>query len=681
MFRLPPYQDKFMFDTPQPDPALAARRSNRRRLTVFIAVFAITLLPGLTWNLLRPAEYRASARVEINSGNVSAAIDAASPGSARDEKPPGPKLDLLTQAQILTSRKLLEAVLQQLDKEVRLPPSFDKDPIAALQGAIAVAPVAGTDIVELQAIGESPELMARIVNTLIATYRDRLFAAHDTASSGAIADLRAEVERLGTSIAEKRAQLATFRSRSGVVSSERSENEALARIKGLSESLNKANEDAAKAEAKLRTLHDSAATGRSPVFSKDNPTLASIEQRISATREQLRDMERTYTPAFMAMDPTAKALRARQAELEQQLAASRSSSQQAALAAAEEEAAGTRATVSRLRAQIDGLRREAQVFSGNFQEAKAMEEDVIRLEGTRRNAIERLEKLGASESARLPALTLIEAAAVNHKPWRPDYLRDALINLAAAFVLGLLAVWFVELFNRSPSPLAGGATTVVVPQPWMPPTLGIEQAPPLPPLAQAGPAPLQLSATASLPRELSADEVDALLAGADDDGRRLCAVLLLGLTVDEARNLKARDVDLSTLQLTVGSGPAVRRLALPEALARALAKSPGDDPDRPLLANPIGQPLSPSDINTRLACAAIDAGLDEAASVSPEALRHTCIANLMRQKVRFSSLAPLVGNLDPEELAAYAAASDGPRQKPGDGADPILPALRNAALW
>ncbi|MBI2277811.1 MAG: site-specific integrase [Dechloromonas sp.] len=376
-----------------------------------------------------------------------------------------------------------------------------------------------------------------------------------------------------------------------------------------------------------------------------------------------------------------RTLRARQAELEQQLANSRSSSQQAALAAAEEEAAGTRATVGRLRAQIDGLRREAQVFSGNCQEARAMEDDVIRLEGTRRNAIERLEKLGASESARLPALTLIEAAAVNHQPWRPDYLRDAMINLAGAFALGLLAVWFVELFNRSPSPQTGGATTVVVPQPWMPPALGIEPASPLPSLAQARPAALQLTAAASLPRELAADDVEALLAGADEDGRRLCAVLLLGLTADEARNLKARDVDLSTLQLTVGSGPAVRRPALPEPLARALANAPGDDPERPLLANPMGQALSPSEISTRLACAVIDAGLDEAASVSPEVLRHTCIANLMRQNVRFSSLAPLVGNLSPEELAAYAAASDGPRHKHGDGADPILPALRDAAIW
>ncbi|MBK8745233.1 hypothetical protein [Propionivibrio sp.] len=91
----------------------------------------------------------------------------------------------------------------------------------------------------------------------------------------------------------------------------------------------------------------------------DNPTLAAIEQRISTTREQLRNMERTYTPDFMAMDPTARTLRASLTELERQLTSTRLSSQQAAMADAEEQASGARATVERLRGQIANKRHEA----------------------------------------------------------------------------------------------------------------------------------------------------------------------------------------------------------------------------------------------------------------------------------------------------------------------------------
>ena len=348
----------------QTDAAETARRSNRRRLTVFLIVFLSTLLPGLAWNFMRPAEYRATARIQITPGAVSPRADNALAPNVAEQ--PGPRIDVLTQIQILNSRSLLEEVSRRLADGGKPAALLGSDPIADLQNAVSASPVSGTDIVEVQAVGASPQWLARAVNTLVDAYRERLFASHGTASQDVLANLRDEVERLGTSIAGKRAQLAAFRERSGVVSSERSENAALARIKGLSESLNRANEDAAKAEARLRTLRESAASGRSPVLSKDNPTQAAIEQRISATREQLRDMERSYTPDFMAMDPTARSLRGRLAELERQLSSNRSTSQQAALAASEEEVAGTRATIDRLRGQLEAQRREAQVFFREF---------------------------------------------------------------------------------------------------------------------------------------------------------------------------------------------------------------------------------------------------------------------------------------------------------------------------
>ena len=678
MFTTPSFRDQFTFDPPQQaDLAESARRANRRRLTVFLIVFLVTLLPGLTWNLLRPAEYRATARVQVATGTVASQIVTTTAGSAA-ELPTAQRVDLLTQAQILTSRPLFEEVLQRLNREGHTAAFAGADPIGTLQNAVAATPIPETNIVELQAIGTSPQLMAKVVNTVIETYRQQLLTSHDNASQEAILNLRDEVERHGISIGQKRSQLAAFREQSGVVSSERSENEALARVKGLSDSLTKANEDVAKAEARLRTLRESALSGRSPVFAKDNPTLASIEHRISETRAKLRDMERVYTPDFMAMDPAARALQAQLTELEQQLSSSRSSGQQAALAAAEEEAAGARATAERLRSQIGEQRRAAQIFSGNFAEAKALEEDLARLEGARRNASERLAKLEASENARLPNLILIEAASVPDKAWRPDYLRDGLINLTASFLLGLLALWFVELFNRSPLPSPVGSTTVVMPPPW--PALNVSEAAPLAALGvDAMPTLPQLSARASLPRELSQDEVRALLAAAEDDGRQLCALLLLGLTVDELRQLILGDVDPASARLTI-RGPSPRSLPLPEWLAQALRKNTGGHPDQALFCDSQGQPLEAAGIGAKLTCAALDAGLEEATSVSPEALRHTCIVNLLRQNVRFSALASLVGQLGSAELAAYAADSSGPRQGRGEAVDPIMPALAEFAI-
>jgi uncharacterized protein involved in exopolysaccharide biosynthesis len=685
---LPSLGDHHVFDTSlQADPADIARRSNRRRLAVFLFVFSVTLAAGLAWNLLRPAEYRATARVQVTPGSVTARVDTAVPASqaASMVEPPAPRTDLITHAQILTSRPFLDQVRQRVQSD---------DPAGALLAtdpgfdfhAITASPIPGTDILEIQAIGLSPALTAQVVNAVIAAYRDKLFTGHGSASRTAIVNARDEIARLGATATIKRNQLAAFRERSGVVSSERAENDALVRVKGLSESLNKAIDDAAKADARLRTLQESAVSGRSPVFSKDNPTLASIEQRISQTREDLRDMERTYTPEFMKMDPTARAWRARLTELEQQLASGKASSQQAALTAAEEESSGAHATVERLRAQLESQRRPAQVFSGKFNEAQALEDDLTRIEATRRSATERLAKLEASENTRQPGFTLIEPASVPTAAWAPDYLRDGLINLGASFLLGLLAMGFVELFNRRPPTPLGYPASMMMPQPWMLQGATFEPTTPLRELSgnpdQQPPA--QLASKVQMPRKLSQDEVKALLAAADGEARLLCAFLLLGLAVEEVTALTFADVDPAAKQLNV-SGASARALKLPDWLAQTLCdwraitfkELGGNVSAKPLLCNAVGQPFRTGDIAVRITCAALDAGLDAPSSITPDALRHTCIDHLVNHHVRFSDLALLVGQLSPTAVESYAATSSGPRHMRGYDVDPIMPALRD----
>jgi polysaccharide biosynthesis transport protein len=694
MLMLPPLGDKYAIDTPpQADPADVARRSNRRRLFVFLFVFSATLVPGLVWNLLRPAEYRATARVQVTPGNVTVHVDVPAPATpvaqASSQVAPAPRPDLLTQSKVLTSRPFLDQVRQRVMNDDPTGALLASDPDIDLPSAIAAAPIPGTDILEIQAIGRSPALIAKLANSVVAVYRDKLYASHGSASQDAAVNARDEVARLNTIVTTKRSQLAAFRERSGVVSSERAENEALARIKGLSESLNKASEDAAKADARLRTLRESAVSGRSPVLSKDNPTLAAIEQRISLTREDLRDMERTYTPDFMKMDPTARALRARLTELEQQLASSKASSQQAALTAAEEEVAATHATVERLRAQLDSQRRPAQVFSGNFNEAQVLEADLTRLEATRRSATEQLAKLLASEKTRRPGFTLIEPASVPNTPWGPPYLRDGLINVGASFLLGLLAMGFVELFNRRPPTPVGYPATMIMPPHWMMQGATFESAASrreLPPSTDHQPRP-QLMAQVHTPRELTQDEVTALLDAADSEARLLCAFLLLGLTVDEVKVLSVTDFDPAANRLNV-RGTSARTLTLPEWLAQTLPdwcaitlKKPGGGASgKPLFCNAVGQPFGAGDIAVRITCAALDAGLEAPSSITPEALRHTCIAHLVRQQVRFSELPLLVGHLSPTAVECYAATSSGPRYMRGYDVDPIMPALRNLQI-
>lgn len=659
--------------TPGVDAETKTRQSNRRRLQVFATVFLIVLIPGLLWNFLRPAEYRATARVQITPGSTEPR-PGTSPLLPGSSEVPRSSSELLTQVQVLTSRPLLEKVGEALAKAGQPLPGGDA--ASRLREMISAEAVEGTGVVELQATGFQPAQLAAVLNSLVDIYREDMKASFGAAAGEGLAQARQEAERLAATVQARRQRLDTFRNTTGVLSPEREENEAVARIKGLSASLNTATEKAAVAEARLKAMQSG---GRGSAPGADDPTLANMEARASQIAEEIRQMERTYTPEFMRMDPRAKSLQSRLAEMERQIEAQRAASRQAALGAAQDEVASARATIERLQAEIRAQRSTMQDFSQRFTQAKGLEDDLAQIEKASREAQERLAKLEASEQSRLPALNLVEAASVPGKPFRPDYLIDALIVFATAFGLGLVAIWFVELFNRQAPLQTPASTTLIMHQPWggVPGDAVVSPSLPEPSSADlvAGAAPSGLLAAASRPpRELAQEEVVDLLAASAGEGRFVLGLLLMGLTADEAAALRQGDCDSTGGVLQVG-GNAPRILKLPAWMSEC-RPSPIGGVDAPLLQDAAGARLRPEDIQSILACAAFDAGLASAGGVTAEVLRHTCIAWLVRQGLRFAELGKLVGRPSAEALALYATmAPEGPKLSAAE-VDPLMPALR-----
>lgn len=650
-------------------------RGNRRRLRVFLAVFLLVLVAGEVWNFVRPAEYRAVGRLQLTFGTAPATgvplASSTSPLAAVQEMLPGNPAALLDEVQRLSSLAILEKVLARLKTEGRMGGSGDTTP-DSLRDMMGVVPVPGANVIQIQATGTQPERLAWVVNTLIEVYRDDLAQGYARKGDEERGRAQAEMTVLEQRIARKQGELDAYRSRHGVFSSERDENEGLARIKGLNQSLNGTNEKLAAAEARLAALKAAKESGRGQVQPKDNPTLASLEQRASQAREQLRDMERTYTRDFMTMDPQAKALRARLAELEKQMVEVRASSQHSALEEAETEVESLRATVQRLRQQLSREQEQSRGFVQDFSKAKELENDLSQLESLRRASLAHLARVESGGASVRPTLGVVDVASVTRAPWRPDYLRDGLIVLGAAFLAGLLAMWFVELFHRVA--VAAPATTIVLPSTTL---VAPNLAPELPGVL----VPAQLGAVEPppalpgvvLPRELSQQEVASLLAAANPAGRIVCACLLLGLGVDECGDLSQADVGALEGEMTLlrAPGAAGRQLPIPGWLARALRRQDG-------MAEGQSQRMDAEEISALVCAAAHDAGLDEAESVTPAVLRHTGIAWLVRQGMRFSDLAGRAGRISAEELAAYGRLAPEVPRNPSGAPVPLMPAL---AQW
>lgn len=82
------------------------------------------------------------------------------------------------------------------------------------------------------------------------------------------------------------------------------------------------------------------------------------------------------------------------------------------------------------------------------------------------------------------------------------------------------------------------------------------------------------------------------------------------------------------------------------------------------------------EVARRLLCAAHDAGLDDPAQITAQALRHTCIAYLVGQGLRFADLDRIVGPLPADVLAGYAGFAPPGQRRKLEEIDPVMPALK-----
>jgi polysaccharide biosynthesis transport protein len=627
-----------------------ANESNRRRLYVFLGTLAVTLMTSLGYTWFRPAEYRVSARLEITP-----AMGPVPSGPTSGSAPESPR-PFLTETQILTSRPVLDLAATRLERMGQSYPAAGPDPVADMQSHLEAVPVPNTNVVELIATGTRPEVLAPMLNTIIEAYRDHLAMAYRDSSAEALVQANEEVKKLEESVAVKRREVEAFRLRNNIVSLERDENQILAQTRDLNASLSAANERVAKAEGKLHALMDSAATGKTVVRSKDDPTLANLEQRASALREQMQDLDRDFTPSYLAKDPKAVALQSRLAELDRQIVVQREVGQRDALAEAQEELAGAQAAAVRLQSQITTGRKEMGQFTARFNEYKSQQEQLDAIETAYQDASKRLAKLGATESSRMPTIKVLEAAAKPQQPWRPLYWRDTVLSIGASLALALLAMWLVELFNRSePQP----TTILVQAQPGVLPYGAIPHA-----LRGQSAAAMRLEASSpallaqqpTFPRELDQHEVAALVQASDDDSRLVVLLLLSGISLDEALALRGSGVDLGLELIHVG-GESERDVALPEPLRALLAVRTTAVSAEQLLLGHQDRPATRDTVRAQILAAAHDAGIEGVIDVTTDCLRHTYVAFLVRQGIRFSDLTRIVGHLPAEVLGAYSALS------------------------
>jgi uncharacterized protein involved in exopolysaccharide biosynthesis len=329
-------------------------RSPRRRAVAFFVAFLPAAAACLIYVYSQAPEYRAVARLQISpaAGVIQATEAKDAPAVISGAK------SFLTEVQVLTSRPLLQDVIDRLQRSGDLP-DLSPGPVAAAQAMLHAEPIVGTQLVELSATGPHQRLVSRLVNTIAESYEQHVADAYKGAASNTYGEVADELKALEEKITAKRDAVNAFRKQYDIVSMEHKENDVLADIEGLSQSYTLANERLQKAKGRLDALK----AGKAVVRTKDDPTLADLQQRVTVLREQWHEMQGRFTPAYLAFDADAKALQSRLANLEQQLQAQIAASQRTAAAEAQEEFASAQATAERLRRDVAENQKQAQEFA------------------------------------------------------------------------------------------------------------------------------------------------------------------------------------------------------------------------------------------------------------------------------------------------------------------------------
>jgi polysaccharide biosynthesis transport protein len=191
------------------------RGPSRRRAVAFLVAFVPAAAASLIWVYSQPPEYRAVARLQISPATAVAQATEATdaPAVVIDAK------SFLTEVQVLTSRPLLQDVIDRLKGSGDLP-DLGPDPVAAMQAMLYAAPILGTQIVELSATGPHQRLVWHLVNTIAEAYQQHIADAYKGSATSTYGEVTDELKALEAKIEARRDAVNVYRKQYDIVSME-----------------------------------------------------------------------------------------------------------------------------------------------------------------------------------------------------------------------------------------------------------------------------------------------------------------------------------------------------------------------------------------------------------------------------------------------------------------------------
>ena len=594
---------------------------SRRRWQIFLSIFLLSSLISQSYIFLQSATYESTATVL-----TTAATNIDQTTSVADLQ------HVSIQQQILLSSEIMLKTAERLNLMKTKSDDFTAE---NLRNLFSLTPETGTNLLHLHARGTKPKKLQIAVNAWINSYLQIRAAFISENTEKLSRDIQQQLQVIEQQVLGKRQEIEQFRDQHNIVSTDSPNNEVHARLQGLNNALNSAQEEEIKTKAKLDTLAGAISRNEIVVPDAESQSLTVLQQQAEKLREQLAAIQAQYTKEYIELNPNLRKTREQLAEIESKITEKLENGKIYVLQEAENNYAAAREAVISIKTQLEAHKKLAAQYSSDFSEFQALQQELSKLETFQQETKQRLVNMTVKQQENYPQVSVVDWASLPEKPISPDYLKESFLALVGCLAMALLCVMIMDYLNHE-SPM---------PAPIILEDNALVHAHTLLDISEQQHRvlfdPLKALPVDELPKEMTYQEVQRVYQAAEPVIKGVIRLIFNGLSLAEILSLNGDGLNFETMTIVI---PGQRSLNMTESVAEWFTHE-----------NTVTIWPSESEIKTLFCCAAIDSGLPQPEQISLETLRYTYMLFLLRQGIRLAELTKIFGYLSPSQLGVGAS--------------------------
>jgi capsular exopolysaccharide synthesis family protein len=453
----------------------------RRRAVVAVCTL-LGLALGITAALL-PRHYSASSKIQVRPGSSSQyKVDASELLSNMGDD--STKLD--TEVLVLQSDTLLldtaDKLHLQTDAAFMKPPAKGDDPnsprsqealLAALHKNISVTRIPRTQIMVISCNTKSPLLSARVVNTLVAEYIERLFESRFSSTQRVTKWLSGQLDDLKQQVEADQEKLIQLQSRLGVVGLDQNHDIVVSELEDLTKAADEARIQRIIAEARYRILSSgdmNLLEGGQDILEKSSPSssqlalLANLRNQKATVEARYSGLSAQFGPRYPEVKQAAAELTTLNSEIQQEQKRVLNQAQQAYNASASNEQ-NTVATLESKKSQAFQKQSDMvqyQILLHDYESSRTLYEGLM----------QRLRQAGIVAGLDSSEVDVVDMARVPGRPSETRRSVTVLLGLLFGLALGVVAVVVFSQLDQRLHDLSAIETQLHLPLIAISPRLG-----------------------------------------------------------------------------------------------------------------------------------------------------------------------------------------------------------------